>query len=115
MTIGRRAIAAVTNNTRAVACSGDLADGQINVMDYITLATEGNATDFGDITRQPDGFGAGASNATRGVITGSWPGAASNKIDFITIATAGDATDFGDLTYTTYYSDCISDSHGGLA
>ena len=48
-------------------------------------------------------------------MTGSWPGAASNIIDFITIATAGDATDFGDLTHTTYYSDCISDSHGGLA
>ena len=48
-------------------------------------------------------------------MTGSWPGASSNIIDFITISTTGDATDFGDLTYTTHYTDCISDSHGGLA
>ena len=55
------------------------------------------------------------TNSTRGVITGSWPGAASNIMDFVTIASTGDALDFGDLTYTTYYSDCISDTHGGLA
>ena len=114
LTVGRRSIAAVTNNTRAVACSGDLADGQTNVMDYITLATEGNATDFGDITRQPDGYGAGGSNATRGVITGC-DTSPRNSIDYITIATTGNATDFGDTTYDSYLNGACSDSHGGLA
>ena len=36
LTVGRRAIAAVTNNTRAVSCSGDTP--ATDTMDYITMA-----------------------------------------------------------------------------
>ena len=45
MTVARRAIAAVTNATRAVACSGDTP--ATDTMDFITMASQGNATDFG--------------------------------------------------------------------
>ena len=111
LTVGRRAIAAVTNSTRAVSCSGD--SPATNTMDYITMASEGNATDFGDIANQAHGYGAGGSNATRGVITGCSPSNA-NRIDYITIATTGNATDFGDTTYQTYINGACSDSHGGI-
>jgi len=111
LTVGRRAIAAVTNATRAVACSGD--SPATNTMDYITMASEGNATDFGDITRQPAGYGAGGSNATRGLITGCSPDS-KNSIDYITFSTTGNATDFGDTTYDSYLNGACSDSHGGL-
>ena len=113
LTVGRRAIAAVTNNTRAVACSGDLADGAINVMDYITMASEGNATDFGDIQENNEGFGAGGSSATRGLIVGC-DSTNINRIDYITIATTGNATDFGDSFDPSYLCGACSDSHGGL-
>ena len=112
LTLGRRAIAAVTNNTRAVACSGDTP--ATNRMDYITMATQGDATDFGDITRQAAGYGAGGSSATRGVISGCAPAPAANSIDYITIASTGNATDFGDTTYNNYLNGVCSDSHGGL-
>ena len=112
LTLGRRAIAAVTNNTRAVACSGDTP--ATNRMDYITMATQGDATDFGDITRQAAGYGAGGSSATRGVISGCAPAPAANSIDYITIASTGNATDFGDTTYDNYLNGACSDSHGGL-
>ena len=112
LTVGRRAIAAVTNNTRAVSCSGDTP--ATNTMDYITMASEGNATDFGDITRQPAGYGAGGSTATRGVITGCSPAPNANPIDYITFATLGNATDFGDTTYNSYTCAACSDAHGGL-
>ena len=111
LTVGRRAIAAVTNNTRAVSCSGD--SPATNTMDYITMATEGNATDFGDITNQPSGYGAGGSNATRGVISGCAP-SDRTRIDYITFSTTGNATDFGDTTYGSYINGACSDSHGGL-
>ena len=111
LTVARRAIAAVTNNTRAVSCSGDTP--ATNTMDFITMASEGNATDFGDITRQAAGYGAGGSSATRGVITGCSPDN-SNRIDYITIASTGNATDFGDTTYKSYTCAACSDSHGGL-
>jgi hypothetical protein len=111
LTVGRRAIAAVTNSTRAVMCSGDTPG--TNTMDYITMASEGNAVDFGDITRQPDGYGAGGSNATRGVIIGC-DTSPKNSIDYITISTTGNAVDFGDTTYNSYIGGACSDSHGGL-
>jgi len=111
LTVGRRAIAAVTNNTRAVSCSGDTPS--TNTMDFITMASEGNATDFGDITNQVGGYGAGGSSATRGLITGCSPNN-YNRIDYITIASTGNASDFGDTTYGTYINGACSDSHGGL-
>ena len=77
------------------------------------MATEGNATDFGDITNQADGYGAGGSNATRGVLSGSSP-SNTNRIDYITFSTTGNATDFGDTTYGSYLNGACSDSHGGL-
>ena len=111
LTIGRRAIAAVTDNTRAVSCSGDTP--ATNRMDYITMASEGNAIDFGDIANQANGYGAGGSNATRGVLSGS-NGGDQTRMDYITIQTTGDAVDFGDSTYGTYLNGACSDSHGGL-
>ena len=68
LTVGRRAIAAVTNSTRAVMCSGDTPG--TNTMDYITMASEGNAIDFGDINDQNSGYGAGASTVTLAIASG---------------------------------------------
>jgi len=112
LTVGRRSIAAVTNATRAVSCSGD--SPATNTMDFITMATEGNATDFGDIANQANGYGAGGSTQTRGVITGCSPSPNANPIDFITFSTTGNATDFGDTTYNSYLNGACSDAHGGL-
>ena len=112
LTVGRRAIAAVTNATRAVSCSG--ASPSTNTMDFITMASQGNATDFGDIANQAAGYGAGGSTQIRGVISGCSPSPAATPIDFITISTTGDATDFGDTTYNSYLNGACSDSHGGL-
>ncbi len=112
LTVGRRAIAAVTNATRAVSCSGG--SPSTNTMDFITMATQGNATDFGDITRQAAGYGAGGSTQTRGVVTGCSPSPNPNPIDYIMFNTLGNFIDFGDTTYGTYLNGACSDSHGGL-
>lgn len=69
-------------------------------IDYITVATTGNATDFGDLTAIWYRNG-GMSDTTRGIMSGGYGhggGAASNNImEYITIGTLGNATDFGDL------------------
>ena len=71
---------------------------QSNVIDYITIASTGNATDFGDATVTRDSP-TGTSSATRGVTGGGNASPANtNVIDYITIASTGNATDFGDLT-----------------
>ena len=66
-------------------------------MDYVTIASTGNATDFGDSTLVRRGQG-GCSSATRGLTAGGFTGSVNtNSIDYVTIANTGDATDFGDL------------------
>ena len=72
-----------------------------NVIDYITVPTTGNATDFGDLTETRGTGGAGASR-TRGIWCGGDINPESNKtsdtVDFVTISSTGNATDFGNLT-----------------
>jgi hypothetical protein len=66
-----------------------------NVIDYVTIAATGNATDFGDLTVARYGA-AGCASETRGLFAGGGIGP-TNVIDYITIATTGNAIDFGDL------------------
>ena len=68
--------------------------GTTNTIDFVTIATIGNAQDFGDLTsaRQASGLG----SATRGVFGGTGhPN--GNIMDFVTFATTSNAVDFGDL------------------
>ena len=67
-----------------------------NVLDYVTIDTTGNATDFGDLTVSRRNAGV-CANKTRGIICGGYSSDYSNVIDYITIATAGNAVDFGDF------------------
>jgi len=72
----------------------------INVIDYVTISSTGNAIDFGDLTKGTTGFqGGGGSNATRMLIAGGYSsGPALNDFtQFITISTLGNAQDFGDI------------------
>ena len=73
-----------------------------NRISFVTIATTGDAQDFGDLLNDVYGTG-GVSNNTRGVFGGGGnaPNAAAiNVIQFITMASTGDATDFGDLNTT---------------
>ena len=87
----------------------------INTMEFITFATTGNATDFGDLTAAAGSTPAGtAGNGTRGLIgLGYVAPARTNRIDFCTIATTGNAADFGDLTAIGQnYGSCSNSTRG---
>ena len=86
--------------TRAIIAGGQ-APSYSNHIEYITIATTGNSSDFGDLTAARLGCH-GSSNAVRGVFFGGYsdPPGAYNTIDYITLATLGNATDFGDMTHT---------------
>ena len=80
-----------------------------NIMDYVTIATLGNASDFGDLT-QARNMGGASSSTTRGCFAGGYSGSSNyNIIDYITIATLGNASDFGDLTTATRGIGGVSD------
>ena len=71
----------------------------LNVIDFITIMTTGDATDFGDLTMTTHVPG-GCSNATRGLcnLRPSTSPFYLNTVEFVTIATLGNSTDFGDST-----------------
>ena len=121
-TLSKKGAAAVASSTRACFMGGTGTTGNTghvsNVIEFVTISTQGNGTDFGDITVAVDAL-AGASNSTRGLHAGGRTGspvaeALQNVIGFITIASAGNATDFGDLVAPTRYLSGCSDAHGGL-
>ena len=90
---------AVNDATRGVIAGGFAASNSnvVDTIQYITMATTGDATDFGDLTSATANMGGGVDNSVRGVVHyGS--GAGVPTIEYITIATTGDATNFGNLT-----------------
>ena len=86
-----------------------------NVIDYITMASTGNATDFGDMIESNSYYGGGTSSPGRGVVGGgNITGSLTNRIAYITIASTGNAQDFGDLSEAVTSVSACSDGHGGL-
>ena len=87
--------------------------GRVDDMDYFTIASEGNAIDFGNLTVERNGLGA-VSSSTRGIFCGgAAPSPATNCVntmDYIQISTTGDAVDFGDLAKEKSGSGCLVNS-----
>lgn len=74
-----------------------------NTIEYITMSTSGNATDFGDLYGQVWGLSSGASS-TRAVFSGGTDNANNyySNIGYVTIATTGNSTSFGNMTSARY-------------
>ena len=97
------------NSTRGIIYDGVLSPNTAtNVIEYVTISTLGNASDFGDYSVN-DGDGPfSCSNATRSVRAGGGFPSGTDTIDFIEIATLGNSVDFGDLTYSRYSADGVA-------
>jgi hypothetical protein len=111
LTQSRFYLAGCASSTRALFAGGSTTSSTatlVNTIDYITIATTGNATDFGDLTVSRN-FLAGSASSTRGVFGGGYT--VTNVIDYVTIASTGDATDFGDLSVArNRLASCASDT-----
>jgi len=83
-------------------------------IDYVTIATPGNASDFGDLTSRTSGGRrvGGLSNDTYALFFGG--SSSSNVIDYVTITTPGNAIDFGDLNSSNdgYACGCSDNTYG---
>ena len=95
---------ACASRVRAFAIGGFLG-GQptnyTNTLDMVTIASTGNATNFGDAAYQK-GQGASCASATRGVTAGGvYNGVTQNTIDFFTMSSTANGLDFGDISITS--------------
>ena len=126
LTASRKETTASSNDVRGIFAGGGTPQGttpstdsgKLKVIDYITIASEGNAIDFGSLI---EGRMSHTSTASplRVVIMGGdnqtiSPKPYRNSIEYVTIATTGNAMDFGDLPLACKGSGATSDCHGGL-
>ena len=113
-------IGASATSTRGVFAGGWDSSSYLNTIQYVTIATTGNTSDFGDMTLAQASLGA-VSSPTRIVFSAGQPNspyAEQNVINYITVATAGNAVDFGDMSAARYNidggaSDCTRGCWGG--
>ena len=79
-------------------------------IDYINIAADGNAADFGNLSVTRLGTGGYGSN-TRAIFAG---GQSSNVIDYHEFASTGNFEDFGDLTDQSAYFKGLSNQTRGV-
>ena len=99
----------------------DASGGGTNILDYVTIGSTSNATDFGDLN-YASGNGESCSNGIRGIFAHGYGNpsgyTAAGKIDYITISTTGNGTSFGDMRSSPAYwytgSACGSDQGRGV-
>ena len=96
----RHGLSGLANQTRGLYLGGEN-PSKIAEIDYVTIASTGDAKDFGDLSAARATTAAMAS-PTRGVSVGGIEGSAVNTIEFVTIATTGTRSDFGDQWKTVY-------------
>ena len=97
------------SNTRGIICGGhhgseninDATNGPRDTIEYITIASTGNSTDFGDASLNRFSAASGSSKTRALPRCGGYGSYASpsrsTTMDYITIASTGNASDFGDL------------------
>lgn len=114
---GRWYTAALSNatNNRGIFGGGDIGAPTYysNIIDYITITSTGNATNFGDMASVTKTQSSGLDNGTndRGVFMGGYtPPTESDQISYITITSLGDAATFGDLQSETYSMTSVSNA-----
>ena len=85
---------------RGIVAGGSTSPARISSMEFITIATIGNSSDFGDLSEAKQNL-TGASSSTRGVIMGGTTATSPNfsvkSIEYTVISSAGGSNDFGDL------------------
>jgi hypothetical protein len=105
-TYGAHGSGACFNNTRILVSSGNKGqfgggDTPVSTINYVTTATTGNSSFFGNQSRGAM-YAAGQSTVasnTKGLFAGNGiPSGNASNIDQVTIATTGDTTNFGNLT-----------------
>ncbi len=103
LSVAKAEVASCSSTTRLLFAGGTVpgpltGGAKQNTIEYVTIATTSNTTDFGDLTNSIRTL-AGCSNGTRGIFGGGINDPARlNTIDYVTIASAGNGADFGDLT-----------------
>ena len=98
LTVGGQGLGGFSSSTRGLFSGRRTpSTNPDNIIDYVTIASAGDAIDFGDMTNQRR-LGATLSSSTRGIMAGGATPSRVNIIDYVEMSTIGNAIDFGDTT-----------------
>ena len=92
---------ATGNKIRAIAVGGrqEPSPSAVNTMQFVTMATTGNAMEFGDLSTTIDSSSGTTSNGTRAVVAlNSSPSFTGKALDQIRPASGGNSIGFGELS-----------------
>ena len=92
---------------------GGNSPGMDNVIQYITISTAGNATDFGDLLYQ-QGKPFALGGQTRGIFSGGYTPSAETDINYITFSSTGNAVAFGDNTSGRWAASTVANNTRGI-
>ena len=118
-TVATKKQASMNSTTRGLFAGGQNVPSPLayyDIIDKITIASTGNASDFGDLTENVF-MCTGVCDSTRGIRGGgakSPSPANTNVMDYVTIASDGNAANFGDLTTANQRSAGMSNRTRGL-
>jgi len=89
---------------------------RLNTIDYVSIASTGNAADFGDATLARQTSPSLISSTTRTVFAAGYSDSVTYAltIDYVTIASTSNATDFGDLSVGRYNAAGCSNATRGI-
>ena len=114
-----------TATTVSAGCGNDtkyfMAGGWVNGSTYVddllvcNISSDGNMTDFGDITAGGRYGSTGASSKAKGIVCHGQRGGNTNEINQWNLASSGDTTDFGDCTNSVQKSMAVSSNDGGTS
>ena len=117
LTQARRGVSSCSSSTRGIFGGGYITASPTatfsNSIDFVTIATTGNATTFGNLQELKQNSGS-VSSSVRGIFAGGASPTLRNTIDFVTISTLGNAQDFGDLTIPRLFIAACSNSIRGV-
>ena len=97
LTAARGECGGYSNSTRGIVGGGAGGFSGIGTIDYVTMASAGNATDFGDMSEADRNQQCRAAGSQTRAIFGGFE-SKQNRTDYITPSTTGNATDYGNLT-----------------
>lgn len=96
LSVGRTSAEAICDGVRGIFAGGgtDSQGTQTDLIDYITVQTQGTAQSFGNLTTASSGY-MGATDGTTGVFANEDIAGSTSFIDQISTTTGGTATDYG--------------------
>ena len=103
-----------SNSIRGLITNNNTAPGTYqNTIQFVTIATTGDATDFGDLIRGSE-WCCGMASPTRAVFHNPGGNANQEHMEYSQIMTTGNSVDFGDISQDLSRTSAGSNGHGGL-